>query len=395
MRICLLTRSLYPVIGGSETYVYWLGKALAALGHDVTVVTSTLPDERGGAHPYPFRVLRVPGLSEFNAARAGLRTLVPLHESLRQLDPDVIHVQNALLGIAVTLLADAIPDRCGIVFTDHNTPMPEECRWISGIDSYEVELALGRFAFRRGDYDVAVAPSEVFHDWALRCGAPPEKLLLVRHGVDTTLFAPAPARADVRLRLSGDHAAFLVLAPGRMLRRKGILRLLEALDEPLLVDRNVHLAITTTTNTSERDFFEFITAMFRGRNCPRRVTLHVDAFAPEEMPSVYRASDCVAFLSSAEGFGLVGVEALACGVPVVARPAPGIREYLEHGVTGLFVEGDTASDIARTLARVVDDRALRAALIRNGRERVVKDFALHDMACALEQVYARACSRGS
>ncbi len=395
MRICLLTRSLYPVIGGSETYVYSVGKALGELGHDVTVVTSTLPDECGRAHPYPFRVLRVPELSEFNAAQSGLRTLVPLHETLRQLDPDVIHVQNALLGIAVTLLADAIPDRCGIVFTDHNTAMPDERRWISGIDSYDVELALGQFAFRRGAYDFAVAPSEAFHDWALRCGAPPEKLLLVRHGVDTTLFAPAPARPDVRLRLCGDRAGFLVLAPGRMLRRKGILPLLGALDEPLLIGRNVHLAITTTTNTSERDFFEFITATVRARNCAHRVSLHVDAFAPEEMPSVYRASDCVAFLSSAEGFGLVGIEALACGVPVVARPASGIREYLEHGVTGLFVEDATAPEIARTLARVVDDRALRAALIRNGRERVVKNFALCDMARALEQVYARACSRGS
>ena len=76
MRICLLTRSLYPVIGGSETYVYSLGKALGELGHDVTVVTSTLPDGCARAHPYPFRVLRVPELSEFNAAQAGLRTLV-------------------------------------------------------------------------------------------------------------------------------------------------------------------------------------------------------------------------------------------------------------------------------------------------------------------------------
>ena len=76
MRICLLTRSLFPVIGGSETYVYSLGKALGELGHDVTVVTSTLPDECGRAYPYPFRVLRVPKLSEFNAAQAGLRTLV-------------------------------------------------------------------------------------------------------------------------------------------------------------------------------------------------------------------------------------------------------------------------------------------------------------------------------
>lgn len=390
MRVCLLTRSLYPVIGGSETYVYQLGKALQRMGHEVTVVTSDLNGHEDASHQYPFSVRRVPGLSAFNSAAAPLNTLVPLCEALRSVAPDVIHAQNVLLGVAVTLLSDALPRDCGVVFTDHNTAIPTERRWISGLSCYDVELALGRFQFQRGSYDVAVAPSQAFFEWALACGAPSERLVLVRHAVDTTFFSPGPVPPRIRQQLCADPRAFLVLAPGRMLRRKGILGLLDALCHPLLVDRNVHLALTTTTNTSEPDFLALVAGEIEAKGLQRRVSLSIDVFAPEQMPEVYRASDCVAFLSRAEGFGLVGIEALACGVPVVARRSAGIDEYLQHGHTGLFVENDSAQDVAVSISRVIDDSELRRCLVQNGRELVVRDFDLAVMARSLERVYARA-----
>lgn len=390
MRVCLLTRSLYPVIGGSETYVYQLGKALQHMGHDVTVVTSDLSGHEGPSHEYPFRVRRVAGLSAFNSAAAPVNTLVPLCEALRSVDPDVIHAQNVLLGIAVTLLADTLPTDCGVVFTDHNTAIPTERRWIAGLNCYDVELALGRFQFQNGSYDFAVAPSQAFLAWALACGAPPDRLVLVRHAVDTATFSPGPVPSGVRRQLCSDPSAFLVLAPGRILRRKGILGLLEALCHPLLVERNVHLALTTTTNTSEPDFLAHVVEEIRAKGLVRRVSLSIDVFAPEQMPEVYRASDCVAFLSRAEGFGLVGIEALACGVPVVARRSPGIDEYLKHGHTGLFVENDSAQDVAVSISRVIDDSELRRSLVQNGRALVVREFDLAVMARSLERVYARA-----
>jgi len=272
MKVCLLSRSLYPLIGGSETYVYAIGERLARMGHEVVVVTSTLPAHYTPYHAYPFRVIRVAGLSEFNSAQAPLSTLIPLFESLSRVRPDVIHVQNVLLGIALTLIAESLPGSPGIVFTDHNTPIPRDRRWISGVNCYEVELALGRFLFQRGVYDLALAPSRWFYTWALECGAPREKLLLVRHGIDVRRFSPGPVKPGIRQRLCANSNAFVLLAPGRMVRRKGIRPILEALSNPLLAGRNVHLAITTSQNTSEPDFLAEVRSLITSTELNGRVT---------------------------------------------------------------------------------------------------------------------------
>ncbi len=153
-------------------------------------MTSDLPSHYRDDHSYPFEVARVEGLSDFNSLRAPLSVLVPFHRLLKRLRPDVIHVQSVLPGIALTLIADTLPGPPAIVFTDHNTPMPHERRWISGVNCYDVELAFGQFMFKRGTYDAALTPSLRFYKWALSRGAPPEKLHLIRHGVArTTIFA--------------------------------------------------------------------------------------------------------------------------------------------------------------------------------------------------------------
>lgn len=387
MKICIVSRALYPVIGGSETYAYNLGEYLSGRGHQVVVVTSDLPPHYGDDHSYPFEVARVAGLSEFNSARAPLSTLVPFHRLLRSLRPDVIHVQSVLPGIALTLIADTLPGPPAIVFTDHNTPMPEQRRWISGMNCYEVELAFGQFMFKHGTYDAALAPSRRFYDWAISRGAPPEKLHLIRHGVDVERFSPGVAPRRIRRALCPGGAATLLLAPGRVVRRKGITGILDAVSSPLLESEDVHLAITTTRNTSEPGFFEEVRSRIHGSRLRDRVTLLVDSFSPEEMPDVYRASDCVLFLSDAEGFGLVGIEALACGVPLIGRESKGIDEYLVHGKTGWVVEGDSGLEIAAAVRHVCRNRELRTGITRTGRRLAVSEFSLVAMIRKVERLY--------
>ncbi|MDE2975034.1 MAG: glycosyltransferase family 4 protein [Gemmatimonadota bacterium] len=388
MKICIVSRALYPVIGGSETYAYNLGEYLSDRGHRVVVVTSDLPPHYRDDHGYPFEVARVQGLSDFNSARAPLSTLVPLYRLLASLRPDVIHVQSVLPGIALTLISDMLPGPPAIVFTDHNTPMPEQRRWISGVNCYEVELAFGQFMFKRGTYDAALAPSRRFYDWALRRGAPPEKLHLIRHGVDVNRFSPGVAPRKIRRALCPGTGKTVLLAPGRAVRRKGIMGILDALSSPLLASADVHLAITTTRNTSEPAFFEEVRSRIAASPLKERVTLLVDTFAPDDMPDVYRASDCVLFLSDAEGFGLVGIEALACGVPLIARESKGINEYFVHGETGWAVQGDSGHEIAAAVRRVREDGDLRSAVVRTGRRLAVSEFSLSSMIRKIERLYA-------
>lgn len=393
MKICIVSRSLYPLIGGSETYVYNLGEHLRERGHEVVIVTSDLPSCYEGDHCYPFEVLRVPGLSEFNSARAPLSTLIPLYQVLHELHSDVIHVQNVLLGIAVTLLWERLPGSPAIVFTDHNTPIPQQSRWISGVNCYDVELALGEFMFKHGVYDVAVAPSQRFYDWALSRGAPRDKVELIRHGVDVERFSPGIAPGDIRRALCPNEGATVLLAPGRVVRRKGIMTVLDAVSSPLLAPMDVHLAITTTKNTSEPDFLAEVRNRIKDSGLRDRVTLLVDRFTPDQMPDVYRASDCVLFPSSAEGFGLVGIEALSSGVPLIARYSTGIDEYLVHKKTGWALQGDSSHEIASAVRHICQNDELRASMARAGRRLAVSQFSLSTMIRRIEDLYFQVAGR--
>jgi glycosyltransferase involved in cell wall biosynthesis len=172
-----------------------------------------------------------------------------------------------------------------------------------------------------------------------------------------------------------------------MVQRKGIRSLLEAMLSPRLAARNVHLAITTSHNTSEREFLAEIRALTATAELRDRVTFLVDAFTPEEMPDVYRSAECVMLLSSAEGFGLVGIEALASGIPLVASLSTGINEYLRDEVTGLAVSAGASGEIAEAVVRLVDRPLLRSFLAKNGRNVAIRDFSHAVMMREVERAY--------
>jgi glycosyltransferase involved in cell wall biosynthesis len=97
--------------------------------------------------------------------------------------------------------------------------------------------------------------------------------------------------------------------------------------------------------------------------------------APESLPGFYQSLDIFALPSSQEGLGIVGIEAMACGVPVVAAARGcGPDDYIQDGITGWFAEAD-AQSLADRLARVIADRRHRESLSQNARALVIEHFS--------------------
>jgi len=108
------------------------------------------------------------------------------------------------------------------------------------------------------------------------------------------------------------------------------------------------------------------------------------------MPDVYRAADAVMLLSSAEGFGLVGIEALASGIPLIASPSTGIDEYLRHEMNGLAVSCSSSLEIAQAVTRLLDNPLLRKFLAKNGRTVAIEEFDQTVMIREVERAYIAA-----
>ncbi|HSD48784.1 MAG TPA: glycosyltransferase family 4 protein, partial [Actinomycetota bacterium] len=126
----------------------------------------------------------------------------------------------------------------------------------------------------------------------------------------------------------------------------------------------------------------------------RERALLMGTVANEDLPSLHAACDVfVAPNLGGESFGIVLVEAMAAGLPVVASAIPGFTEVVRDGVEGLLVRPGDAAATAAAIARVLDDRDLAARLADAGRERVSR-YSWDTVVPAVEAAYARAAERG-
>ena len=102
-------------------------------------------------------------------------------------------------------------------------------------------------------------------------------------------------------------------------------------------------------------------------------TIVPEPVAPEPVRPIEPAG--VVLPSEAEGFGLVLIEAMASGIPVVATDAPGIRDVVRHEVTGLLVPVAAPRELAAAMQRIIEDPALRNQLVERGKVEVRERFS--------------------
>jgi len=93
--------------------------------------------------------------------------------------------------------------------------------------------------------------------------------------------------------------------------------------------------------------------------------------------------------SHSEGFGRMAIEALACGVPVVANPVGGLLEIVRPGETGFLAERDNAASFVEQTVRLLEDKALRQAMGQRGRTFVEENFSLERMVTDYEVLYRK------
>ncbi|HEY1411246.1 MAG TPA: glycosyltransferase [Rhodopila sp.] len=216
--------------------------------------------------------------------------------------------------------------------------------------------------------DGIVAVSRFTQDTLIRgFNVPQRKIELVSNGVDLARFVPRPRPNDLvaRYGLSGRR---VLLTVGRLYARKGMDRVIESL--PLVLRRFPDLLYLIVGEGSYRPTLEQLVAdlglgrnvIFAGAVPDHRLTDHYslgDVFimANREMPD-----------GDTEGFGLVFLEANACGLPVIAGCAGGSVDAVTDQVNGLVVDGNNTTAVAGAIIRIFEDQALRDRLRLGGAE---------------------------
>ena len=345
LKIGLLTHSVNP--RGGVVHTLELAHALHDAGHDVTVMAPAAPGQqffravRCATHLIP-----VGGAPHDMVEMVGMRIeaftahLAPLIETARF---DVLHTHDPIGGNALANLQDdGLID--GFVRTVHHLEV---------FDSPQLMFWQAR-GLRRARQVFCV--SRLWRDNLARLhGVDAEE---VGNGVDTRRFGPLAQPGDAALarRLGVRTDAPVILAIGGVEARKNTLRLLQAFvllrarrpDVQLVIAGGASL-LDHARYTREFKAFAQASGIAIGPDAPLLLT---GPLADADMPGLYRLADAVAMPSLNEGFGLVVLEALTSGVPVVVSRIAPFTEYLEEGDCE-WADPERAASIAEALERAV------------------------------------------
>ncbi|MFL6089471.1 MAG: glycosyltransferase [Aeromicrobium sp.] len=185
-------------------------------------------------------------------------------------------------------------------------------------------------------------------------GASPAHVDVVHPGVSRELFA-AGDKGEARSRLAVGAGERIVLFAGRLQPHKGPDVAIEAIAH---LPDDVRLVIVGGPSGSGLEHPEALSDLASRLGVADRVTF-VPPIGQDRLADWYVAADAVCVPSHSESFGLVALEAQACGTPVVASAVGGLTTAVVDGVTGLLVPGHDPVDYARALGTLLDDAALR------------------------------------
>ncbi len=222
-------------------------------------------------------------------------------------------------------------------------------------------------------------------------GVPTEKVCTIPPGVDLDLFRPLP-REESRVRAGLDLGRPVVLFVGRIDPIKGIDTLIEAAE--IILSRGTlspQPLFAIVGGDLEDDVPVGHLAKVAEAISARGIADHfrlLGSQPQDELPWYYSAADVVAVPSRYESFGLVAVEALACGVPVVASRAGGLRFTIDEGIAGLLVKPQFPDALAGGLEAILGDDALRAAMASAARPSVER-YDWTSIAQQMMHVYRR------
>ena len=376
MRVALVSPYALDVVGGVQAHVLALADALARAGEEVLVLgpsaAGTLPASTPGGVRIvgAGRTVAVPANGSRAPIALGPSAALLVREVLRRAAPDVVHVHEPLVPLVGP--AAALATGAARVLTFHATAEGGALPYL-----YRAVRAAGRRVVDSADALTAVSPvAAAFHARAL--GVDPSRISIVPNGVDVARFA---LHADgARTGSSGPRLVFL----GRLEPRKGADTVVRAF--LLLAGGRPDLRLRVLGDGPLAGELRRLVA-----GAPADVADRVELAGraePSALPGLLADAD-VALLPArgGESFGIVLLEAMAAGLPIVATDIPGYRAVARHEREALLVPPGDPAELARAAARLLDDGALADRLVRAGTRRAAEhDWAV--VASRMQEIYA-------
>lgn len=369
-RLLVLTELFLPTKGGTAVWAAEVYKRLG--GKEIHIITADIPGATGvdAVHPNSIHRLalkRVPWVrpeSLLMYARFFFKSLwLALTHRF-----NAVHAFRALPEGLVAWLVARLTFRTIVIYAHGE----ELTTWGNG-----AKFKVMRFALRHAD--TVIANSDFTQHELLSMGVSAQRVVLINPGVDVERFRPGLPCDDLKQHIGLAPGEKLILSVGRLSRRKGFDMVIRSLPE--LISQGIAVRYVLIGIGEDYDYLTNLS-----RELGVADSIHpLGHVSPEDLPRWYNACDVFAMPNreingDTEGFGMVFVEAAACGKPVIGGKAGGTGSAIQDGITGLRVDGGSSEKVRMALAQILSDTNLSLALGRDGRTRAVNQFSWESVA---------------
>ncbi|PYE49602.1 glycosyltransferase family 4 protein [Paenibacillus barcinonensis] len=367
MHIVMIAPEKLPLPGNGSVEICILSIARElARRHQITIISRSMKGSPSIEHMDQITIRRVSATSVNDYTTSVIRLLSTL-------EMDVIQVDNRPLSMAA--IKKTFP-QIPVVLYLHSLTF--------------VQPGPRKMAALRKASCIAVNSQSLKHKLCQRFPAVKPRLHVVPLGTDIERFRPAINREEqLRIRASvGLTDDFTVLYAGRVIPGKGVDVLIRAV---ALLQKHLTVQLVIA-GKGPLQFIRYLRKLARKYNV--RVIL-LGQMKHEQIDQLYRSVDCLVCPSQKhEAFGLVNVEAMASGIPVVASDNGGIREIIQTGKNGYLISSyRQPQSFASSLYQLASSPALAQALGKCGRETAAAQFSWARTAMHLEAVYTRLIRR--
>lgn len=391
-RVCLLTETFYPVVGGGESHARLLANRLNSIGMSTWVLTRRShrdysPNEIVDNIP----TCRIPPSC---MKRFGKYAMVPyvMRELSRSRDRyDLILICGfRVLGIPAVMMARRLGKVCvlrsetlgelsgGYASAYRKLPL--------GINlAFQQWISMRNRVLKQADAFISIS-KPVYEEFA-SSGIDESKIYLISNGIDTDLFKPVDeeSRKSLRTKLGLPPNDIIVSYSGKLNQGKGLEYLIEAWKTIASTRSNMHLLLIGSGGGQSLSCEAQLRSIVNESGLEPKVTF---TGYVENVYQYLQASDLFVFPSENESFGLSLVEAMSCSLPIIASRLDAIQEIVDDGNNGILVKPREPFELAREITTIVDNPLLARSLACNAYQIAREGFSIESVAARYYELFS-------
>ena len=342
MRKLKIGITCYPTVGGSGVLATELGKMLAERGHEIHFITSSVPFRLNKVYPNVFfHEVEVSNYSVFQYAPYDIALASKMADVVKNEKLDVLHVHYAIPHAVCAVLAREMSgEKFGIVTTLHGTDIT-----VLGQDSTLAQAI--KYGIEKSD--IVTAVSDALKEQTYELIETEKEIETIHNFVDESVFHPVDAgNLKAQFGISEDDRVIIHVSNFRKIKN-----LPDVVDTFMKIRNELPAKLLLVGDGPERHRVKELV-----KTSPYKDDI-LFLGKQENVAELFAISDLKLLLSQNESFGLVLLEAMACGVPGIGTAIGGIPEVIDHGINGFVVElGDTEQAANYAIELLSDEEKL-------------------------------------